>query len=496
MAAKPKFDPSKPFEPVSNKPAFDPSKSFDVVTIEKPNQQLAANEKVGFTKPSLVAELGKQAIEVGKPLVGVAAGAGESFNPLNIPHGLETLARKITPGVSNEAVIPELRIGETVAPALRAGVRGLIDAIQLNSPEFSKKFQEEKANQAAFEKTVGKTAINAGELGASIIALGSLGTSALKALKAGKALKNIANTSAYQSLKPLGKAADRVVDQGRAQAIGEQLLKDNIVTPNASYKNILSRVTSKLSDYGEQIGFYAKSADKAVASDSSIRGINVPDLIDDINKGVVRPLSADPSTTNIAKQVSDWAVDLKNITKNEDLGFQQAQKLKKSLDAMKAKFGRGGDSLAKEAFQDVYRILNNKIEQGIESALSKAAPQLTNNFKEVKNAYRNLADAKAFISKTVARADKNRFLSLTDYGSGMAAAITGGVVGGPLGASAAIPAAIANKLLRTKGLQFGAGTAQGLSNIIEGSNLSSIKAIPTASGLLDLIRSNQNGNQQ
>lgn len=492
MANKPKFDPNKPFQAASEKPSFNPNESFDVLSLETPEE--AFNAK---TPKSNLAVAGDVAKSVGESAVGVAVGAGEALNPLGIPRGIETIGRAIftesgSPGerlkkASESAVLPELRIGETVAPAIRAGARGLIDLVTLNSPEFAKKFEEEKASQKDFEKNIGETSIKAGELGAGIISLGALGKSGLKALGAGKKLGSIAKSSAYQSLKPLGKAADRIVDQGRSQAIGEQLLKDDIVTWGASYKDILTRTTSKLKEYGEQIDFFAKTADKAASADSSIRGIKVPDLIDDINKNVVRPLSSDPSTTNIAKQVSDWAVNLKDITKNQDLTFTRGQELKKSLDAVKAQFGRGGDTLAKEAFQKVYRILNKKIEDGIDVALKKAAPSMTNNFKEVKEAYRNLADAKSFVSKAVARSEKNRFLSLTDYGAGASAAIAGTVGGGPAGASLAIPALIGNKLLRTRGLQVGAGASRGLGNIIESSNLNKLTGSATGTGLINLI---------
>lgn len=431
--------------------------------------------------------------------LGIAKGVANYLNPAAIPGGIERLGRAAveyatTPKglgesfatAEKEAIIPTPTISEQAA-GLRAAIR-----TPFSDKTYGALLKEEKASQKEVEgKYFNPTAETAGEIGAGILSLGLLGKDALQAAGVGKKLSNIANQSAYESLKPLGKAADKIVDQGRAQAIGKQLLDDKIVTPGASYKNILSRTNAKLKDYGEQIGFYAKTADKAIASDSSLRGIDVPDLLSNIQNKVIAPLAGDPSTVSAAKQVSDWAVDLKDISQNQDLGFEKAQKLKRSLDAVKAKFGRGGDTILKDAFQDVYRILNDKIEQGIANVFSKAAPDQVNGFEAAKTAYRNLADARAFISKTVARSDKNRFLSLTDYASLFGGGVIGGVTGGPAGAAVGIPAAIANRLIRTKGSQALAGSAKGLSNLLNTQNIPVAQKGVLAGGLVNMLNSGE-----
>ena len=484
------FDPNKPFEVVSSENGkaqvtFDPGKPFEV--IDEPRKP--GKDIIGQFKESIP--------EVGKQLAGVAIGATEAVNPLNIPRGIEILGRAaLTESggpierlkkAGESAVLPELRIQETIAPGIRAGARGIKSIVTGESPEFSKKFQEEKEVQKPFQEEV-STAQGATELGFGLYSLASLGRQALKSLKLSNKLKNVADQFSFDSLKPLGKAADKIVDQNRATAVGGELLARKIVTPGASYKTILSRVNKSVDDVGEQVGFYAKTADKAAEANSAVKQLNAADIVQDIKSTIVTPLSNKASTLDVAKEVDRWADNFLIVHGKKALSFVEAQKEKRLLELAKAKFSKSGDSLSRDAFQNVYRLLNNKIEEGIDVALKAAHPEMTNGFVAAKESFRNLKDAQSLISKTVSRQSKNRWFSLTDYGSAGTAAIAGTfATGGPSGLLAAIPVGLANKLVRTRGNQVAASALDAAAKFIEGASPRGLDDALKVTGLLNLI---------
>lgn len=425
-----------------------------------------------------------------KKALGFAVGVGEAANSafgLGVPHAVESLGRavftesggpleRLQKGSEN-ASIPQNRISD-VAPMVRSLARKGAQEVKdvFGGPDaqpINEIYDEEVASQKSFNKDfTGQTSQDIGELTANSALMVKGLIDIAKAVPGGvKAVKQFSKQKAFDSLKPLGKRADKIIDSGRATEIGDQLLRDKIVTAGASYKTILKRVNSKLNEYGEKIGHFAKIADDAVSRDGSLRGVPVDDVANEIRKQIVGPLSKDPSTLNVAKDVDGWVTNLEALQNGDDLSFQQIQAIKKNLDGMKAKFKSSSDSLAHGAFQKVYGILSGKQEAGIESALKVYDPKLVNEFVPSKKAFHNLKDAQFLIANTVSRQSKNRGLSLTDNIWGASTAAAGmAALGGPAGLATGIPFAIGNNLLRTKGNQTAAGLLNSLARVVEESS--------------------------
>lgn len=443
-------------------PKLSASKAPDFI----PDHEMSVLEK--HAKPSEELSLGK----AGRYITGLTVGTAETMNPAAIPHFAETLARMPFQDVNKDqsfmgrmaerytkaekdTIIPKLDVSQLAAGA-RTAARAPFNV--MSDKSISDIYGEEANAQKKFESEF----LPAGskEVGQAVSGLANLGM-AVKDISAatrlGAATRAAANEKAYNALRPLGQAAQRLSREGRIQPIGEQLLKDKIVTAGASYKNILDSTKAKLKDYGEKIGYFAKAADEAVARDSSVRAIPFDDLAGDIRNKVIKPLLEDPSTMNAGEDVAKWVGNLEKVHGGQDISFSKAQQMKKTLDQVKAKFKSGGDTISKDAYQEVYGIINDKMENGIGAAISKAAPQIQNDFKETKTAFRNLKDAEQMIEKTVSKIgnENNRF-SLTD----MIAGGVGATVGAPLGpmgsGGGAIAAGIANRLAKTRGSQVSA----------------------------------------
>lgn len=452
----------------------DPSVSGDAKAVITKYQQMTApphytsdqtliqpsHEPLDLDTP-IVSNLKK----AGKAVAGFGSGVAEMVNPLSAPHGLETLAKtpfqegsvleKLNKAEESPHIFEKGDISQISALANTA-VKGLYGTIMGDKTPIGDIYDREVLKeQSGNADPIYSPAKKVGEATTGLISLAGLAKDAIQlAPKLPEAVQSAANSAAYSALKPLGKMVDKVAGQNRVDAIGEQLLKDKIITSGASFKDILSRTEAKLKDYGEEIGYFAKTADKAREGDSSIRGIPLAQLKSDISSKVIQPLLEDPSTEGIAKEVSDWTNKLKASEKTGDeLSFQQAQKMKGTLDQLKAKFGTANDTLSKDAFQQVYGILNSHMESGINNALKTAAPEIKNGFKEAKTAYRNLSDAEEAIAHTVASQNKNRFFSLSDYIAATTAATAGAVHSTPATIALGVGGAAANKLLRSYGNQ-------------------------------------------
>lgn len=462
-------------------------------------------QAVGVAVPAL-AGLSNPA-PAAKAALGFSEGVAENLNLATLPHVGETIFRSF-----GESADPNKgffgRVGERLSkaeaktvtpklsiPEIAAGARAGLKALMTQQP-VGPIYQEELKSQKDYNENFLPAGAKAtGEVVAGIANIGMLakdvvgllGTSKV-GVKAAEALRSGANEKAYDALKPMGKIADKIVNEDRVQAIGEQLLKDKIVDSGSTFKDILARTKSKLNEYGKEIGYFAKTADQAVERDSSLRAIPMKELSNTIQKQIAEPLLNDPSTIQVGQKVTEWLDNFKKLNPQSDLSFERAQQLKGALAKEKVKFQISGDSIARDAYQDIYHALNQAIESGIQTTLEKAAPEITNQFNEAKTAYSNLKDAETLIKNTVSRTNKNRAFSLSDYIMGEA----GLAKYGPRG----LILAVGNKLARTQGNQAGAAGLQGLASMIEsapkdGPALESLKGAGAINYLLNQIQIQQ-----
>lgn len=465
MAVKIDFKPVIDFEPLQDPRAVEPNLS---------------------EAPANLSRLGKAGI-------GFSVGMAESLNPLSIPHGLEVLGRaalgetadpkkgffgRVSERLSKadkHAVIPNVGVDDIAAGTRTVARVAMNPASFLNAPKI---FEEEKKSQEDFNKNyLPEGSKKVGEVTGGLLSLGLLAKDVASLANIGGKAGGLAESTAFQSLRPIKGVAQRIQDEGRAQIIGRQLLDDKIIGPGTSWKTMLARTEDKLDEYGQIIGHYADTADKAVARDSSIRGVLVDDLIGTIENNVVPKLIED-GKSDVARSVLNWATDnLKAAGPTGELGYRQTNKILKTLRETKAKFDATRDTPTSEAFQDIYRLLNEQRVNGIEAALQKGGSvEEIGTFLKAKDSYRNLSDVSKILEKTVAGKTSNRWPSLTDYKAGgtggimgtVIGAAAGGPVGGGIGGAVGLSATIANKIARERGSQASAFILNKLSKIGNG----------------------------
>lgn len=469
MADKPKFDPSKPFE--AAKPKFDPSQPFEAPQAQQDESFL---------------------MKAGKNVLGFAQGAAETLNPAAIPHAVETLGRTVIKSLnprnkgfaatiqeaSDEGVIPRGNVGQ-----IAAGTRTLARIPFNMDKPIAKIYDEEMASQKSYEASLPEGAKKAGEYTAMAVSLGSALKDAGKAAKMAPKAESAANRSAVQSLKPSGKVGKKLLtNDRRVQQIGKTLRDEKIVTAGASYDDILKRTTDKIDNYGEEIGHFSKSADSAIARDSSIRGISVDDVAKRAESSIIPDLIQN-GKADVAKQISDWISGNLKAAAGEagEIGFKQMQNIKTTLAKTKAKFNAANDTNSSEAFQDLWNVLNEAHESGIQSALQRAgSADDIKSFLKAKDTYRDLKDAEKYIKETVGRTEQNRFISPTDYLAGGSGLVAGAAAAGIPGAAVAIPAAVANRVIRTRGNQL----ATGLYGSVAKQLKEPIRGVPAAAGAI------------
>jgi len=467
---------------VIKQPDFMPIEGIDADIISKlPIKSKESEMNSASLGKNVESPEASKALNVAEQVGGFATGVSEALNPLALPRSLETLGRaalevdspkvkeakglwgKITTALEEadkKAIIPSISVGEVAS-----GIRTASRKVAGDNKSLGNIYNEELDRQGQYNRETASAQM-AGGLTSAILSLGSAAKDLTKII-AGKKLSGVAKTiagkNAYEATKPTGKLADQISAANRGTEIGTRLLDEGIVTASASAPKMLEKTEKALSNYGEEIGYFAKAADKAVARDSTIRPISVQQLESDIQQKIIAPLSQDPSTVGAANQVQDWIDKLKSITKGGDVGFEQAQAWKTQVGKTKAKFGKGGDSISKDAFQELYTIINKHIENGIESAVAKGAPEIdASKFVQAKDAYRDLKDAQSLLKKRVATESKNRKISLTDYMTGIGGMVTGGGLAGPAGVVGGAALGVANKLLRMKGSQAAAVSANKL----------------------------------
>ncbi len=452
-------------------------------------KSLSREEKINLIRKSQVKpqeSVPKESIidTVSRGAVGFSTGMAEALNPLAIPHSLEVLGRaglmgrmpNRQPGAGlwdsikgnlaqaeKDSVLPRMNIDQVAS-----GIRTVARAPFSPDEKITDIFDSEMDRQKEFNNMLPAGTKMAGELTGVV---GSLGLAAKDAIKLipgiGKKASGVANEAAYQALKPQGQYGKKISGSPRAQEIGQQLIEDKIVTAGASFKDILKRVKGKLDEYGQKIGHFAETADKARARDSSVRGVLVDDVIQQV-EGKIIPKLIEEGAADTAQTVQSWLNNnLKSAAPGGEISFAQAQKIKGTLGKTKAKFQSANDTVAGDAFQDVYGVINESIENGIEGALKKfGSAEEIGQFVKAKGSFRNLKDAEKFIEDTVARSANNRMFSLTDYLTSVGGMGAGAAIAGTPGAVIGPALGVANKLARTRGNQVKASFFDSIAEVL------------------------------
>jgi hypothetical protein len=407
--------------------------------------------------------------------LGIAEGAAESMNPLAIPRGLEALGRgagitaaKLYQGEGfhpiealkqgeAESKLPSANISEVAA-----GIRTLGDIALHPSQATNIKniFQGEKKAQEEFNNLfVSPTAKQATELGVGVLTLGGVAKDVLNATGLLPKISSAAEKFAVNSLKPNKTTMKILRAEGKVPEIGKELLNEGLPGAGLSWANMEEKVGNQLEKYGDVIDHFATTADKAIARDSSIRGVLVSDLRSDLDNKLV-PALVHKAQTDVSKSVRNWFDEnIPPASPTGEMSFAQAQDIKKTLKS-KAHFGKdfGADTKSKieaDAYKALYGIVNDNIESQMESALKAGgSSEEIAQFLKAKEKYGIYKTASKVLANTLAGKDSNRMFSWTDYDVGRTAGAVEALKRGDLlGAITGTGAAIVNKLARERGNQ-------------------------------------------
>lgn len=390
-----------------------------------------------------------------------------SAAPLAIATGGEAL---VNPGVSSSA-LPGFQAALNTAQI--SGLAGAVSGFSKSKGELSKGDFKQLAKDTA------DAGLTSASLGGLISSLASSGINPVSGLK------EMAAKKATQATKPMDAFGLQIIKEGRDVPIGQTLLNEGIISNEAGIPStrttMLKKVEEKIKETGKAIGYYAEQADKAVARDSSLRGVSMEEFTNEVIKNVVNPLEQKGLTAE-ASNVTRYLNSLKKVHGNDDVSFSLAQEIKGALKD-KAKFKNTSNTFLSDAYGDVYGILNGKIKSGVNEAFSKAAPELNNGFEKALSTDHDLFDARRLLQTSTAREANNNAVRPMDALFGSAGMITAAALSHG-GASSILPViggatlGVGNHINRSIGNQVIATGLNGFANKIEQLGLGRIGRSP------------------
>lgn len=518
---KPKFDPSKPFEPAV-KPKFDPSKPF----TEKPGISITPAESA-IAGVSQGVTLGFEDEILGGIRGALATAKGEGkftenykkfrdeqreFNKKALEQNPKSYIGGNVAGSVGFALLPGIgqlgnvakgatvaaRVGKAATVGGVAGA-GLSEANPIESPSKAGEFAKDVASGAA----IGGAFQGAGEVVGKVA----------KAIKP-ENLKQFANQKALTTAGYMAKDLNKLSPDQR-QMIGRQLIDNKIVT-----------VFSSLDDIAEKSGALKEKSGKAIGDAIS----NVDDLVSEIKTGIKND-SILPGLDSSAKQnaiqylddnfqfnmkrVGEKIRNLADSNSDNPLLENEVKKLYSIADGFVSKpsktLGTGNiikgtqgkatrfqSETVPESFKkQVYGIIKTELEDviaktgNLESELSKISGKNIGSelripernaaaleaYKSAKNTYQAAKVTEDVAFKRIGQQQNLRSVSLTDT----IAAAGGFAQGGPV---TAVTLGALNKIARKYGASVQSISADKLANGIEAAISKSPELLKQASPLL------------
>ncbi len=224
-----------------------------------------------------------------------------------------------------------------------------------------------------------------------------------------------------------------------------------IVVAGRDAEDLVVRLGDTLEHHGQKIGKFIDDIDLAAAKAPKSEFINPQTIAERIESEIVGRHARLGATQKLAAIGEEWAsIYAKRGTRMQ---FRIAQAEKQAVGQSAYKNSKIGQDLNRAGVErDVERIINDELENKLEAAASKyLSPNAFKEYKESKKIYAGLVDITREAKNTVARAQGNRAIGLTDTIAGGTGAIAGMLSGGPVGALAGIATALGNKIARERG---------------------------------------------
>lgn len=413
-------------------------------------------------------------------------------------HPVASTSGMLAGGVLTAPFIPELGIakaaGEVAAPLALSGLTKTAGG--LAAAGRAAEYGAQGAGIGLLSRPKGDDLINIPERlkqaksGAETGALLSAGSDALiKGIQslpmAGKAVKEKASELAFKALGGYQRDVLKAKDSGKLNQIGETALKEGIVSNvPKSYEGIADAAQSALDKKGQQ--FEVALNKIADASQNQNLKIDTGTLAKEMKNNLIADERLGGSVSSQNKMMTRRIEEF--IKQNpEGLSIKEAQDLK-TMVGKQINWNRlKGTDVPKD--EQYYRALYHSLNEGVESAADQTASQLggtsLKDWQKVKEEYGAIKTAAIIADKRAGREFANRFISPSDYISGV-----GGLLHG--GAPAAALAAGANHLVRKYGNQVLSKQAYNLGGLLEktkpvGELLEQTNPMRVKSGLLNTI---------
>lgn len=313
----------------------------------------------------------------------------------------------------------------------------------------------------------GMGAVGGGIGGGIVYGLGR-GVSALKALPG--TLKEAAETRAVKSMGPYAAELNKVTrgtkDWSEVQDMGRTMLDQKMVRPFDNAENVAERLAGMEEVRGKAV---QESLESLAALPGGQNAASYPSLEKRIRE------AAQTEARNVARKPY---VDelLSEASKMEQIANPSLEQMKAGTmpvvslslpeaEALKRSYQATTNYATQAAGADARKTIAALARQEVEDSAQKTAvaagkPELFDDFIKAKAAYADVAKPLGVARPAVFRQERNRFISPSDYGFGLAAGIaTGGQQAQPLGMAAI--GAMLHKLVRERG---SSAAAVGLDN--------------------------------
>lgn len=522
--AKPKFDPSKPFEAASagSKPKFDASKPFDeyapdegvgVSPAQTAVEQFGGAAALGYgpqiqamTEPVMERALGLLTgtdVEAA-PWSQMVPGSPEYIEARDRNIGRQkrqeemnpnaALAGKLGGSLAGAAAIPAAGAGAGLGKTLLAA--GGIGALQNpGDVEGEAGLQlEERAQGAALGGLLGGAGYGAGKL----IQKGVKGIAT-----APSALKEVAEEKALKQTGAMLKDFRRANNRGQVQNIGRTLLdqsvdvlddagnivgKEKLLKAGDTFDDIAEKVIRKKQNLGQEIGDIYQAVDEKL-TDPKLMEKLTPEQAGKLAKATRFDPQADLPVIRAAiekklgskiggKQVMARVDGILEDISSRGNTMEDALQIKGELDSL-INYSKKTQEMpqVQQALVEMRNFIRDKTNNHVDavSDVFKGDSRFK-NLRNLNKTYGALSEAEGIATDRMSREAANRMFSASDYGSGLGGGLIGTMASGgnPLaGAATGAISAGANKLARQYGPGLQARGADALADLIEGSGLPS-----------------------
>lgn len=443
---KPKFDPNKPFQEVSEKPKFDPTKPFDEVNtsgMSGSEKAQAAIEGAGnaltfgyLPQIQAVTEglLPNPHSEADKRLKQQGIKIQESPNAVDryLQRRDENLNRqekyaKETPGYYYggqlagglvQAPVSAVALGKAIAPLKSAKDLGLLGRLgQVSaSGAIAGAVQNPGDEQGKINPLQTSDRIKNAQIGAVIGAGAQLGGETIgKAAKTVRSLpektQKLARAQAFKSAGPMLKDFRKAFEKGKVEELGKEMIDSGMIKPGANFESIADHSSKIKQEVGGKIGSIYDQIKGKVSLKIDPQKM-YSEMIDAVSDPKVRPKIGTEAYDDAMGKVMEGIV--KNKENLNDIRY--VNDLIGEIDGRINYSKRANDLPEVQAgYLKLRQFLRDRVNTiAEETGKMTGDPTLGKQLKELNRRYANMTQINRIAADRVSRESANQYFSLGD----------------------------------------------------------------------------------